>query len=200
MKNNIEKHLIIIIPGLGNNTTFLKLLLFWWRLIGLQPYIYNLDWKNDSLNIKNEIDKILALGQKLKMNSKVSIIGISAGGSLALNVFMTSPECFDKITTVCSRLNVGPIDNFKLRSKKSKLFQESVIICENAAKDITYEISKKIMTITAKFGDELVPKSCSVLEIYNVRNLLIPSFEHIVTITLALTVLSKKLTKFLKEA
>jgi len=54
---------------------------------------------------------------------------------------------------------------------------------------------QKIMTVTAMFGDELVPPDTTMLEgAYNTR---VPTAEHVLSIGAALTVFSKPLIIFL---
>ena len=61
--------------------------------------------------------------------------------------------------------------------------------------DLTEEQKKRIMTIRARFGDELVPASTSNLN--GVNNSMVPMIEHSLSIYTALSIFSRQIINFL---
>jgi hypothetical protein len=55
----------------------------------------------------------------------------------------------------------------------------------------------RIMTVHALLGDELVPAKTTTVD--GATNIVVPTPEHIFSITMALTLLSKPLIQFLLE-
>lgn len=197
----ISKDKIIIIPGLGNDTKYYSIITSFWKYIGYDVSIISVDWVNSNLTLSNEIHKIKSLRDKLineSINSsRITLIGVSAGGSLALNTYFSYPNDFHKVVNICGRLKRGQDTNFQLRAKTSKLFRESGLSCENKLKDIENCQKEKILSISAKFGDELVPKECSKVD--NVQNIEIFSIEHLMSIFLSLTFYSAEIFKFINK-
>lgn len=193
-------HNVIVLPGLSDDVNNLKLLTSWWQKLGLKVHVLKVGWHDDSVSFEAILEKILLFVDKLgDKGEKVSIIGISAGGSLALNIFMERPEKIDKCVNICGRLRAGKhmYRTLERMSMTSKSFRDSVLLLQQREYQIRYNIRRKIMTVTARFGDELVPADTSFLEgAYNTK---IPTFEHIISIVFALTLGSKFIFDFIRR-
>lgn len=187
-----QTHSVIIIPGLGDNANYVRLLTNFWKKYGLDIIAYPIDWNDSEKTFKPKLDKLLRLIDKLHASGeKVSIVGTSAGGSAALNVLVERKNIIHRVVNVCGRLRVGPESgfwSFVLRTKKSPSFADSVKMFESKEKLLSNDDRKKIMTIAPLFGDQLVPYS--TVPIDGAINNKIFMGEHILSIATAMTIYS----------
>jgi len=76
-------------------------------------------------------------------------------------------------------------------------FAQSIRLCESREDELADVDRLKIMTVRAMFGDELVPSDTTILKgAYNIK---IPTPEHIFSIGMALTLLSKPIILFITD-
>src|SRR3989339_119063 len=187
-----QVHYVIIIPGLSNDTTKVKIATSFWRKYNLQPLIYPFNWHKKNTDFTESLSKLLNLISKLSQNqNKVSLVGCSAGGSTVLNAFYKNNNVY-KIVNVCGRLRKGMQKGFRsygTRTKSSKLFAESVELCEKRIDNLSEIDKKRIMTIRPLLGDELVPGNTAT--IIGAQNITLPTGEHLLTIGAALTIFGK---------
>jgi len=191
---------VIIIPGLGDHMKLTKIATKNWQKYGIEPIVYIMNW-SDKENFESKLNKLSEFIKDLPKNdSKISVVGCSAGASAALNVFLKNQDTIDKAVSVCGRLRVGNQTGFmslKTRAKTSSSFAESVKLFENQEKSLTDDQRNKILTIRSLFGDELVPAPTSTIN--GAKNVTIPTIEHTLSIYLALSFFSEKITNFLKN-
>ena len=190
---------VIILPGLGDHVRYIKWATRNWSQVGLEPIIHPMYWY-DGKDFKTKLDEVISLVDDLSKTSELSVVGCSAGGSAALNVFAARPNKIKRAVSICGRLKIGNKIGFRsleARAVKSPAFAESVTFFEKQEKNLTENQRKRIVTIRARFGDELVPSDTASLE--GGRNILVPTPEHSLSIYASLKFL-KSLKAFLKEA
>jgi len=194
------QHIVIIVPGLGDREKGIKMITNFWKKYNLNPIIFPIRWSN-SENFEQKLDRIINLIDRLKDEHKIiSLIGTSAGGGVAINAFIRRKKYIHKVINICGRLSVGPTKgwrSFESATSHYPAFAQSIILLEKNAKQLDQNDRKKIMTITAKFGDELVPKKTNYFK--DAYNISIPTFEHMASIILSLTFFSNKIFSFLKS-
>jgi pimeloyl-ACP methyl ester carboxylesterase len=193
-----EEEIIIFVPGLGDDKQF-WLFESWWKKDGFEVLTFKTGWKSEE-SFENKLERLNKLIKEKSKNKKVVLIGTSAGGSLAINAYYKSPDKIKKVITVCSRLKQGELDGFrgfKARTKGYPTFAESIIKTEEIEKQLTQEDKKRIMTVRAMLGDELVPGNTATID--NATNITVPTMEHNISIALSLTVFSKPLAEFIEE-
>lgn len=194
-------HFVIIIPGLGNRETGFKFITSFWKLFGFTPIVKTFDWYDGAVGYQKKFDELHRLITQLyKDNNKVSLIGCSAGGSVAVNLFCQNKDKIHRTINVCGRLhkyNMVGWSNFNLRTKKSLRFKKSVEQCEENMKRLTSFDKRKILILSPLFGDEIVPVRS--MQIVGVKNIKLFSFEHMLTIVLALTLYTKVIFNFLNS-
>lgn len=195
-------HKVIIIPGLGDNGTRpIELATNHWRRHGLEPYIHLVGWRDGEKSFEPKLKRLLKLVDSfIKTGDRLSLVGTSAGGSAALNVFALRKNRVHRIVNVCGRLRVGPETGFRSfsnQSKTSSSFAESVRCSEKVQKSFSDNDKKRIMTVKAMFGDEFVPPETVTIE--GAKNIEIPTIEHMLSISLSLTLFSRVIIDFLKE-
>ncbi|MDP1722901.1 MAG: hypothetical protein Q8L37_06890 [Candidatus Gottesmanbacteria bacterium] len=192
-------HTVIIIPGLGDETRVLGYITWHWKSYGLEPVVYSVGWRDGEESFRLKLNRLVKLiDEFVKKGAMVSLVGTSAGGSAALNAFTERKNKIHRVINVCGRLRVGPttgLRSFASKTKSSPAFAQSVRLCEQSIKRLAVADRKKIMTVHAMFGDELVPSETTIIE--GANNIQVPTAEHIVSIGAALTVFSKSLISFL---
>ena len=110
------------------------------------------------------IDKLVGKG------NVVSLLGTSAGGSAVLNAFIERKNVVHKIINVSGRLRTGPVTGFRSLNQK----QHQVCVCtirlfEAREETLSAVDRRKIMTVRALFGDELVPSETTILQGHTIR-------------------------------
>jgi hypothetical protein len=173
-----------------------------WNQYDLTPVIHSANWENTSESFQQKLQRLVRQIDSLsKHENFVSLVGTSAGGSMAVNALIQCPNTVQRVINVCGRLRVGThhgFRSFELRTNKSPAFAESVKLCEKNEKKLTNTDRKKIMTISALFGDELVPKNTIIIR--GARNTTNPVAGHVFCIALSVTMFKKSLIEFLKRS
>lgn len=199
------KHILIVIPGLGDNkaiqTKLLAHALDTWRKHAIYPEIYLMHWHDTTTPFEQKLDTLLIKIDTLRdKGHRVSLMGMSAGASAALNAFVLRKDSVYKVVSTSGRLKRGPYTDFRSldqRSLTSPAFKESVLLFEQKEKTLSKEDKKRIMTVRAQFGDELVPgDTATVKGAYNIQ---IPTAEHLITGALTVSLFSKLVIDFLKK-
>lgn len=196
-----ERHKVIVIPGLGDHRSKpLEWATNHWNRKGLEPIVYPVGWHDGELFEPKLLRLTQMVDEIVEDGDKVSVAGVSAGGCMAVNVSIERPHLVHRTAAVCSRLRVGPTQGFRsfaAKTASSPSFAESVQWCESNLGLLTPEEIQKIMTVTAQFGDELVPRETSIIE--GAYNTTVPTAEHMFSIGAALTAFSPPLIAFLKQ-
>lgn len=198
-----RKHKVIFVPGLGEKVKPLEWALNnYWRGQGLDPATHLVGWHDDEKSFKPKLQRLIKMIDDFKKDGyAVSLVGMSAGGSAVINAFISRKNEIHKVINVCGRLKVGQTDGFRSfasKTKSSPAFAESIQTCEKNLKNLTSRDIKKIMTVRALFGDELVPSNTTT--ILGAHNIVVPTPEHMLSISAAMTLFSRPLVNFLKSS
>src|SRR3989338_3160596 len=190
ISNDTKPHKVILVPGLGDDTRFLKWATRNWEKYGLEPIVHSVGWRDGENSFETKLNRLLNfIDEFVKQGNQVSLVGTSAGGSAVLNAFIERKDSIHKVINVCGRLKVGPTSGFRpfqSKTQTSPAFAESVKLCENGIKSLDESDLKKIMTVHAMFGDELVPSETTIIK--GALNTKVPTAEHIISIASALTI------------
>lgn len=182
-----------MVTGLNNPAWQMWPIVNRWRLAGLSITVFDPKWKNGR-PFRIKFHRLLNLIDKKAVNEKVSLVGISAGGSMVLNAFLKRQGKIDKVITVCSQLRRSQTyPNRTLES--SKAFGQSISRLEKHYAQLGTEELKHIMTVRSMLGDELVPSDTAALR--GAHNIMVPTGEHLFSIFCALTFFSFKLVRFI---
>lgn len=190
---------IIVVSGLGDSKRELGLGSAWWKNEGLRPFIFLPNWGNGK-GVKPKLVRLLKMIDKESGKETIFLMGISAGASLAMNAFLQRLDRVEKMVSLCGRLRFGySPDKIRRKMQKETLayraFRESVKLLESNVKNLEKKDRKRVLTVSAKFGDELIPIETSRLE--GAKNILIPTAEHILSIFGGMTVHFKPIREFL---
>ncbi len=196
-----KEHSVIIVPGLGDETKKLEWATNYWQRYSLEPIVHSVGWRDGETEFQPKLQGLVDLIDELAdKGDKVSLVGTSAGGSAVCNAFIERRNTVHRVINVCGRLRAGTqkgFRSFEVRSATSPAFAQSIKLFESRETTLTDDDRRKIMTVRAMFGDELVPGDTTILRgAYNTR---IPTPEHVFSIGMALTLFSKPLIVFLKK-
>lgn len=147
--------------------------------------------------------------QKLAQQTQLIILGVSAGGSLAVNVLGRLQDPNLSVITVCSRLQLARLPWWDIRSlelmtlqrrtllgrsKSSRSFFDSVTYCNNTTiPSLTPSDKKRILTVE-QWMDNIVPKPTMTIPGVKVYHL--PVIGHGMGIGLAWWQLPKIVQEF----
>lgn len=196
-----KEHHTIFIPGLGDEVNRMVWATSHWRRSGLDPIVNSVRWHSGEKEFQPKLQILVdMIGKFTNDGDRVSIVGCSAGGSVALNAFFERKEDVHRVINVCGRLRTGPQNGFRsfgARTASSPPFADSVKLFESHENLLTNQDRQKVMTVRALFGDELVPADTTIVR--GAYNTIVPTPEHVLSITMALTIFSKPLITFLTK-
>jgi len=144
------------------------------------------------------LGKIVEAIDALSINGdKVSLLGASGGGSMAVNAFIERQGKVEKVVNVCGRLRIGRKNNLDRNPKDKQLlaYNESVRRLDGREKSISESARTKILTVSPSFGQEFVPSD--TVQVEGAGNIKIVSIEHVICIFAALTLFSGSIMRFL---
>lgn len=193
-----QHHHVIILPGLSDRVSHIAWVTQWWRKEGLEPHVLRVGWHDESKDIRTNLDRIISYVDTFANTGRLSIVGTSAGGSAALNILVEKPDRVERAVNICGRLRAGTHTwrSLDRMSATSQSFKQSVLLCEQKQAMISQSLKHRIMTVSARFGDELVPQDTSTLA--GAHNLTIPTIGHGLSIAMALTLFARPIIQFIK--
>lgn len=188
---------VIIIPGLGNGVSKHVLATNGWGKFGIIPHVFDAKWKIEENGFSEKFTRALELVDSMsEKNSRISVVGNSAGSSFALNLFGERKKKISRIVINCGRVRDGdwPWFTFNQATALSPSFKESVLKAQELEKNLTSDDRRKILTLRPLF-DEVVPPS--TVPIRGAKNMITFSIEHGLSIALNMTLFQKKIIDFI---
>jgi pimeloyl-ACP methyl ester carboxylesterase len=191
----MAKHIIIYIPGLGDHNLggqqkALKL----WQIYGVQTEICPMDWLVDepwSVKLQRLLDRVDYHSQR---GSIVSLVGISAGSTAALQALEKRRKLIHKAVIICGKFQY-PETVHPLRFVMNPAFKNALNESVNILRNLTPEDKQKIKSFRAIY-DNLLPSRET--QIPGVRSSIMPAITHVGGIAYALTLGSWRIVRFLK--
>jgi len=190
---------IIIIPGLGNGVIRHKWATNSWKKFGIITHVFDTKWKTEEKGFSEKLKRALILVDSLSdKNSRISVVGNSAGSSFALNLYGERKKQISRVIINCGRVRSGdwPWFTFDQATKSSPSFKESVLRAQKIEKTFTSNDRQKILTLRPLF-DEIVPPF--TIPIQGARNEIIPSIGHVISIALNMTLFKRRIINFILE-
>lgn len=192
-----DKHYVIVVPGLGDRQKLVSLAVKHWKKYGFIPYVHLAPWKKKEV-LSAKLERLVRLVDKFSKRGTVSLVGISAGGSMVLNAYAKRKEHIQAVVNVCGRLKSGEktFPSLDAAAKGNPAFRESVLFCDECRHTLRKSDRKKVLTLRAWY-DEVVPGSTTVLK--GALNKRMPIVEHNAAIMLALSMYRKHIIDFLHQ-
>ena len=177
---------VIFVSGLGDSGQFYRVVARWWRRKGFSAHAYVFGWDDYSTDFDEKFAKLLEYIDSLE--GEVALVGISAGGTAALNAFIARPKKIAKVAMVSSP--------FRLYGYTHKAMLESMARAKKAFKHLDAVQKARLLTITG-WHDQVVPTDISVLD--GVRRRRVLGFSHGSSIVMATLVTPGILKRFLRS-
>lgn len=155
-------------------------------------------WQGEEQVFELKLERVVALIDTYCADGyTVSLLGTSAGGSAVVNAFTMRKDKIHRVINVCGRLRKGEnvFPTLEKAARKSKSFYDSVIRCETNLKNLTKEDCKRILTFRPLFDEQVPSGSVSVP---GATNIILPTIEHVLSISFALTLYSSRICHFLR--
>lgn len=181
----VSKGLLIIIPGLGDRVELYGLVTPFWRLLGYEPHIFSFGWEDADEDFAAAIMRLVDYLDNLQ-TTRVNIIGVSAGGTAAINALVERRQVVRAVATVATPYEYLP----HLKNKKLKT---SIKTLNEADPEV---LKTKVLSIHGLY-DQIVPVASSRPS--GVRTLRLPMVCHGCIIAIALTVCSFAVSKCFKD-
>lgn len=191
-------HHVIYVPGLDDSRKGYELLINRWKIYSIMPHVYRVGWTDGEENFEPKLKKlVIEINNLIKQKQTVSLVGGSAGGSAVMNAFLKQPK-INAVVSICGRLktgeNVSP--SLEWAARNSPAFKSSVLMFEKKEPSMKKEQRDKVLTLSPLW-DEIVPRTTIPLQ--GATNKTLPSFEHVITGFLGMTLFSPIVLGFIKE-
>jgi pimeloyl-ACP methyl ester carboxylesterase len=188
-------HHIIYIPGLGDHKPDIQLrFLKRWSRYGVETHFQQVNWYDDE-PFESKLKRVLDSIDKFASQGQVSLIGVSAGASLALAAYSARTQQVNSVVYICGKLqNPGGVNESYFQ--KNPAFRKSVFSAPGNIDNLSKGDKAKMLTIHA-FKDTVIPTRDS--KIPGVHDKTIPAIGHVFSIFLALTLYAKSTTNFMKQ-
>jgi len=180
------KRNLIIIPGLGDRRWYYGAFALIWRCFGFSTSVYVFGWNDELASLEEKNDPFLKTIASYK-DEGVSIIGVSAGGSAAINALIAYPDIVRAVITVSSPLHRFP-------SLRHKLLRQSVNKTEVGMDAAEEAVLRRILSVYG-ISDQTVPISNS--QDVRVHKKQLPSHGHAQSIATALVLHVDALRQFI---
>lgn len=183
----------IYVPGLGDNHTYGQpTALLLWRLFGVKAIYFPLIWNDkesyDSKNerLLNKIDELINAG------NDVSLVGVSAGASAALNAFSARPTV-SSVICICGKIN-NPKTISRRVFEKNPAFERSLLQLETNLKKLSLAQRAKILSIHP-IEDKVVPIKDTLIP--GAHEMQINTRGHVFSIFYCVTFRCRTICKFI---
>ncbi len=193
-----KNHQVIVVPGLGGSSYIFRTTVHSWMKFGIIPEVFDMNWRDEQTDFNTQIDRLTQrIDQLHRTGARISLIGTSAGGSAVLNAYCAQTEKIHRVVNICGRMIAGQkvFPSLETASRTSTIFHRSVLTCERNVSKLSTKDRSRILTIQPIF-DEIVP--ISTMTIPGSRFMKIWSFEHLLSISLAMTIHAHRVVGFLK--
>lgn len=189
------KHIIFYIPGLGDGyDRFRQKALRLWVIFGVHPILIPMRWDDDE-PYKDKFQRVTdAIEQATTSRTRITLIGESAGASMAINAFAAHTVVASLVTIAGVNTSGTPVAAYRLR--RSPAFAESRQRLDDSLKRLSVGRKNAIHTVSAA-SDNAVPARHSLIA--GARNYRLWTIGHLATITLCLTLLSGYIVSLAKR-
>jgi pimeloyl-ACP methyl ester carboxylesterase len=189
------KHHVIYIPGLGDHDPRLRnaqlLFLNKWQKAGATVHYQAIGWA-DGEGFVPKLNKVIELVDKLTLSGRrVSVIGVSAGASAALNVYMERRDKIRGVVYVCGKLT-GTLNIDPKYYRNNPAFKESLYNAQANIRKLNRTDKTKMLSLYPIY-DQVV--AVADMKIPGVRTKMLPTILHSPSIFLAITLFRRTIIK-----
>ncbi len=180
------KHYILYIPGLGDGYDhYRQKALRLWSLFGVQAQLLPMKWYGDEAYDKKYVRASRIINDIAQQGHRITLVGESAGGSMAINLFADHPSVDSLITIAGVNKGSTPIASRTLQ--RGPAFADSRQGIGASLDRIDDERRRAIHTVSA-WWDPVVRAQYS--QVAGATNHRVWSVGHLTTVALCLTLFS----------
>ncbi|HXR49745.1 MAG TPA: hypothetical protein VN778_01830, partial [Verrucomicrobiae bacterium] len=153
---------IIYIPGLGNGDYLAqRKIVHWWHFLGVETELFPINW-NDQKPWSSKRDALLVRVDALAAQGKrVALVGISAGGSAAINIYAARKNVITGIVCIAGWINY-PEDINPIHLKINPAFVASAGQTAASLETLKGTYSRRILSLYA-LSDRIVNRRHSII-------------------------------------
>jgi pimeloyl-ACP methyl ester carboxylesterase len=190
------KHIMLYIPGLGDRyDTYRKRALGLWRFFGVEARLLPMNWYDGASYDDKYGEASRVISSLLDAGMKVSLVGESAGGSMAINLFARHPGVANLITIAGVNTPTTPVAARTLH--RGPAFAISRQHIGESLASLSVQRRRSIYTVSG-LRDDVVRRQHS--RITGAHNHHIWTVGHLLTITVCLTVFSVYIISLAKKS
>lgn len=176
---------LVIIPGLGDRAKLYRLVIPVWKLLGYEPYIFSFGWEDTNENFESAIKRLTDHIDNLQA-TRVNIIGVSAGGTAAINALSLRSNIVERVVTVATPYRyLRHLKSTKLNASIDRLRQVDI-----------NNLKPRVLSIHGLY-DQTVPTGASQPK--DIRVLRVYTANHGCIIIAALTIYSLAIRRFIEQ-
>lgn len=192
LAKNRLRHYAIYVPGLGDGADNGRSLALWfWRLQGVTTEFVPMRWYEGG-TYEERLERVLhAIDSAQEKGYKVSLIGESAGGSMAINAAASRPSIHRLITVAGANDPDAEVSPVTL--KRSPSFDKSLQTVRQSLGVFPLERTHTVHGLV----DHVVRTQHTLIK--GTHSHTVPTFGHMATIILCLSVLSLLITRLVKK-
>ncbi len=191
----MSKHFIVYIPGLGgHNDGLRRFFLRFWRVFGVKIELVTMNWK-DGRGYDEKYQRVVeAVERAQKKGYTISLVGESAGASMAMNVFSRLTR-IHKLITICG-INDSQTPIADYHFVQSPAFKESVSLLDASRESVLKDRADRIISFTALVDNTVPPSKNRIL---GTKHKTMFSFGHLPTVGLCLSIYSFLIVREIKR-
>lgn len=188
---------IIYVTGLGDDDPKwqFRVVMRTWQLYGIRPHFFRVGWTEETLTQK--LRHLTRLIDDLYTESRqpVGVVGVSAGASLALQVFISRPESVAGVVTICGKI-LHPENVGQGVKRQNRAFAESMSRMPDTLQALTPRLKDRLLCIYPLTDRIVATQEQHVAGAHSRR---VFSFGHIFSIAVQIVFGARKNIRFLKQ-
>lgn len=192
----MAKHQVVYVPGLGDSSyMWQRWLLSLWRPLGLRVNFLAIKW-GDGRPFKTKLNQAVRLIDELSQNGdKIAIVGVSAGASAAINIYLKCPDKISSVILICGKVR-GSENVNRRYFERNPAFKESLIASEHEVESLLPTDRAKILCLKAAHDSLLIAED-SVIAGARIKT--IPAIGHLPAIVYALSAGAPQIARFIRR-
>lgn len=181
---------LIYIPGLGDRYDHVRrFALRFWVHPEFEAALYPMKWRDDSQSLDEKLVPLIALIKDASINSRVVLVGESAGGAVVVGLHEKYPEYITKTITICGK-NAGAGRVGSAIYRKNPAFREAMRRADTAIGRLSFS-DRQRMSVFYSAGDKTIKLVDTKIE--GAKLLKLPGFGHLSTILLTLFIFKRRI-------
>lgn len=193
-----KEHHVIIVYGLGDHKpvqAVLNILIKPWNLLGIKIHTFTPGWA-DGQPFEPKLQKLAQqINHLVNQKFAVSLVGISAGASAALNAYVKNKDKIHKVVFISGKIRHPENVNPRYFDRNPAL-KQALHLSEANFQKLTSADKQKMIYFHGLYDPIVSPK---IDKPAGIRSRAVPAFGHIPGILVAITFYAGTIAKFIKS-